>query len=364
MAVFTALAADPANNSGRAPSTVPDVSDEQPQTIEVGRVVRTAQRTNATRSKKPLSVDLIKRGSSSKKVRMTAVQSLPLDELTTENRKRADALIHSDSLFRQLPTVRFHADPKMYWFFATHPDVVIGIWQVMKISQFQMRQTGPNIHVVDAGDGSVGTLEILHRGPGQILVLCEGVYKSPFLIKTIEATALMHLQTQFERANDGRTIATHHCNLFVSFPSHTVETAAKLISPLSNLIADRNFQEISIFLQMMSLAMAHQPGWVEQIVSRLDGIPEVHKSQLLKLAARVYVVAQNRKLSKWLGLRQCSLDEVMAPLRAAAQSSSRGYNGFSKPSSRKADAPASHLGNFGQKAAARVVSKASSMPGG
>jgi hypothetical protein len=181
-----------------------------------------------------------------------------------------------------------------------------------------MWQIGPNQYEAEAGDGTVGTLEVLHRGEGQYLVHCDGVFKSPLLIKPIKARALVHLRSGYFRDEAGKEHITHHADLFVSFPSQTVDTAAKIVSPVSNMIADRNFQEISMFVHMMSVAMSRQPGWVESISKKLDGILEVRRSQLLKVTARVYVAARKRELANSPLADSFTLEDVLAPLQIEA----------------------------------------------
>jgi hypothetical protein len=90
---------------------------------------------------------------------------------------------------------------------------------------------------------------------------------------------------------------THRADLFVSFPSQTVEAIAKVLSPITVVMTDRTFSEISLFLRMMSLAMQRRPDWVEQIVNKMEGVPELRKTQLLALTAQVYNASQKRALA-------------------------------------------------------------------
>ncbi len=240
------------------------------------------------------NVRVLKKGTSSRASRKAAIDALPLDKLSDEHRKLALSVIESTSVFRDLPTLEFEVEPAVYEFFRMHPDVAVSIWRAMEISQFQMWQTAREQYEADAGDGSTGVLTVLFVGGPHSIVLCEGVYKSPFLAKPIKATALLHIESMYEQRADKKIYARHGGHLFVNFPSQTVDTAAKLISPVSNLIIDRNFHEVSLFLHMMSLAMARQPGWVEHIAGKLEGVLEVRKSQLLDVTAKVYVDANKR----------------------------------------------------------------------
>ena len=256
-------------------------------------------------------VRILEKGTSSRAARKTAVDGVPLGRMTVENRKRAEELLRSISLYRQLPTVAFEVDPDVYRYFIACPDAAVAIWRVMGISKFQMWQTAADQYEADAGDGTQGVVDVLLRSDDHNVIVCEGVFSSPLLAAPIRSKALLHLETAFLQDQEGRTWAKHRLNMFVSFPSQTVEAAAKLISPVSNLIVDRNFREISLFVQLMSTAMARQPGWVERVADRMEGVPEIRKTQLLKLTAQVYVAACKREAASAGG--DVSIDEILKP---------------------------------------------------
>lgn len=236
-------------------------------------------------------VKVVKKPSSAKATRKAAIAALPLAKMTDDNRRRVLQIVNGTSMFRELPTLRFQVDPRVYYFFMNHPDVAVSIWRVMQISEFQMHQTGPNAYETDDNDGTSGVIDVAHRGSSEVVSLCNGVYKSPLLPNAIKANGVLHVTVAFERTADGKTYATHTARLFVSFPSQTIETIAAIMSPLSNAIIDQNFREVSLFLHMMSTAMQRQPGWVENVSSRLDGILEVRKTQLMEVTVQVFADA-------------------------------------------------------------------------
>lgn len=253
--------------------------------------------------------------SSSSTAKQAAMAELPLDKVGPNQQRQIRDVLSSVSLFRRMPTLTFEVDPDVYLYFTKNPDVVVSIWHAMEISKFQLQAADETRYEADAGDGSKGTVHVLFRDAEQTLVLCDGVYTSPLLVRPIQARALLHLQTGFLREADGRTFAVHRSALFVSLPSQTVEAAARLISPISNLIADRNFKQITTFVQMMNLAMCRQPGWVEGVAYKMD-IPEEKRSEFLKLAAHAYVVVRKRELAAG-GDSDVTLDEILDPLRTA-----------------------------------------------
>ena len=257
---------------------------------------------------------VLEKGTSGRSARQAGIEQLPLEKMTAENRKNADEILEHVSMFRELPMLQFDVEPAVYHYFTQHPEVAVSIWRVLEISKFQMQQTKANEYFAESSDGTSGRIRVLYRGNNQQVILCRGVYKSPLIRKPLQANSMIHLKTQFLKAEDGRTQARHRAWMFVTFPSKTVETAAKLISPVSNLIIDRNFQEISLFLNLMSMSMARQPGWVENIASKLEGVEKTRRKELLDLTAKVYISSRNRDARNLYRNSSVTIEDVLNPL--------------------------------------------------
>ncbi len=262
-------------------------------------------------------------GTSSRQVRQEAIAALHLEGLSPQQRQQADSVLGSLSLYRRLTIYSCQVDPRVHDFFTQHPDVAVSIWRAMGISSMEMRQTGPHEYEIETTDGTQGTVTRLKQGRDSNLIVCSGLFKSPYLAKPIESRALMHLHSVFSKDAQGHSMVTYQADLFVSFPSQGVETVAKLISPVSNVIMDRNFEEITLFLQVMGTAMCLQPGWTEQLAQRLEGILPGRSDQLLKLAAAMYVDHQVLRRQQQGG--SVSLDEIRPPVipTSAIQPASR-----------------------------------------
>lgn len=288
-------------------------------------------------AKVQIEVEVVTPGSSASATRMKAVADLPLDKIAANSRIKVDEIVKSVSLFRRMPTLKFVSEPEVYNFFLAHPDVAVSIWRVMDISTFEMWQTGVTGFEADSHDGSTGTLEVLHSSAERQIVICEGSFKSPLLFKPIKAKALLHLRPTFQKMEDGQTSVTHTLDMFVSFPSQPVDITAKLISPVSHSMADRNFREVSLWVAMMNVAMVQQPKWIEQVSAKMDGVLDIRRDQLLNLAMQANISSRRRELQRQTGRREIPLDEVMTVLRQAAQD---GANANTAPTERTVPAVA------------------------
>lgn len=260
-----------------------------------------------------LRVQMLNKGNSSRAMLREALSELPLKQLEIEQIDRVNEILENRSMFRRLPSISIDAGTDVYSYFTTNPEAAVGIWRVLEISKFKLNQKAPSVWFGDAGDGSKGTIEILQRSPKHMLLLCEGEYKSPLLLKPIHARALMHLRTNARPDGDEPGIV-HDVDLFVTFPSQTIDTIARVISPISHMIADRNFQELSLFVRFMQVAMERQPGWTERTIQRINGITRQQREELMKLSAGVFVAARKRQL-KQNGVTQAGLEEIVEPFR-------------------------------------------------
>lgn len=260
-----------------------------------------------------LGVSTAKAGNSSSAIRKLAISELPIPDLSAEAAAKVNGVLSNVAMFRRLPTLTFEVDPEVYGYFLRNPDVAVSTWRAMEISKFQLKEIEPNRFDADAGDGSVGHIQILRQTPSDTLIHCDGAFKSPLLPRPIVARSVMRLQTTFVREADGRIVGTHSGDVFVEFPSQAIETVAKVISPVSHSIADRNFKQITLYVHLMTQAMAKHPGWIEQIGNKLDGVTPQERQQFMEVSARSHAMSRKRQVGGQA--RSFAPDEILSPFR-------------------------------------------------
>lgn len=295
----------------RVPLSPAQHSASPPVAVSQTAVSQTAGNKRADLSRR---VQILHRGDSSRTARRAAEQLLTQLRLTPAQQQQVQSVLRQTAYFRALPLMQFETDPRTYLYLTHQPDVTVGLWRAMGISKFHLKQIGPDRYQADTGDGTKGTIDVLHRSAHQQVILCQGILKSPLLLQSIQTRSVIHLQTSFSRQKDGRVLATHRAFVHVSFPSTTVRTVVRLLSPMGNLILDKNFREMSLFVHVMSLAMKRRPGWIEQISRRLEGLGDRKKNDLLKVTARVYYAARKRQTIPLFKTRQEYVNEIVRPL--------------------------------------------------
>lgn len=264
-------------------------------------------------SKAYSGLTLVTAGASESAVRDQARSSFPMADVPTPLQAKVREVLRDVALFRHLPTLEFAVDPRVYGHLISHPDVAVSSWRAMEISRFQLKDLGQGAYHADALDGSVGNVEVCKSTPTETIIYCDGAFKSPVLAKPIVARSVMRLQTEFFKAADGESKARHTGDVFVAFPSQTVETVARLISPVSHSIADRNFRQLTLYVHLISTAMAQQPEWVATIVQRMDA-PDRARQEFLTLSTNVRRDYEARRLENW-NRPAVAVDDVLAPLR-------------------------------------------------
>lgn len=265
-------------------------------------------------------LSIVHAGTSNSATKKQSLSEVALEKVPVASRQKIQSVLQNTSLFRRLPTISFEVDRTVYAYFLKNPNIAVSSWRALGISKFALEDVRPGVYKADAGDGSTGTVEVLYSTPEDTMIFCEGAFKSPLLTKPIVAKAVMRLRAKFQQEADGRIMGTHAADVFVELPSQTVETVAKLISPISNSIADRNFKQLTFYAHMMTVAMAKQPGWVEAMAERMTNLTPAQREEFLKVSAASYVGARQREAHQ--NGQTLSLEEVLAPLRMSASTSS------------------------------------------
>ena len=246
----------------------------------------------------PLEVKEIEPATSSADARNTIAAAIPLDQLQDHHRAQVEDLLAQRTLFRCLPALRIELEPSSYEFYRQNPEVAVAVWHVLGISKLKLKTTAAaGLYTVQSPDGSDGMMEILLQTEDLLIVRGTGNWHSGLLPTPIRSEGLVVLRHRFEQDRSGRRFVSHQAALFLTFPQKSVRNVARLAAPVTNMIADRNFKDISLFLRMMHVASVEQPGWIERIAGQLEGLNRAKRDAFLKSAAHAVVAARRRRES-------------------------------------------------------------------
>ena len=227
---------------------------------------------------------ILSQGDSSTDSRKQASAGVPFAKMTAVNRQRAFKIVEDCNQFRRLLELQYSVDPAIYQYLLRHPDVAVSTWRVMGISKFEMWQTGLMEYEAQAADGSEGMADILYLDAEQCVFVCDGRYHNPLLPKPLAAVALIWFRNSFEPAVDGSYLVTQKADVFVAFSSTGLSAVARMLTPVTNSLMDRNLYEVSLYASLMSRAVRDEPEWVIQVAQQMDGVLPQRRSELVNIA--------------------------------------------------------------------------------
>ena len=223
----------------------------------------------------------------SNNARLEALKSIPLDKLDPADRAKVISVLSNVSVFRRMPLKVIDCDPDMYLFLVRHPDVVVNIWELLKISKLRMRQTGEGRFTLSEPVGATISMEFVHQSHDTHVIYGEGMYRGPLLARPVNGRGVLVLKTGYVRETNGRYYITNRLDCFLSVEPVGAELLTKTVSPLVGKTADNNFVQTAAFLGTISRTAEVNSRSVRALVSKLDGVRPKVRAQLAILAEEV-----------------------------------------------------------------------------
>lgn len=203
-------------------------------------------------------------------------------------RARIQDVLNDACFFRRPASDRIACDPNFYRFVLSRPDVVVDIWRVLGVSDIRLRQTGPDQYFADDGSGTTTRLEYLYRGDDSYIVYAEGSYTGPLALRTMRGSAVLHLQTSHGVGADGRPQVTHRLDVFLRLHNLGAELVARGMTSQLGTMTDRNFHEVSTFLQSLAGRIESDADWSDRLAANLTGVSDETRLQFARVVAGMH----------------------------------------------------------------------------
>lgn len=219
--------------------------------------------------------------------RQQVIASLPMARLTREAQTRILSVTNSPTLYRRLPTQAIDCDREMFLFLVRSPEVLVGIWDLMGITNVQTRRTGP--YQLEAQDGS-GTdchVDLVYGDPHTHIYVAEGSYDGKLVAKPILGKGVFILRSNYATAADGRTTITGTLDTFIQIESLGADLIARTLSGLIGRSADNNFTETARFIAQISQASEKNPPAMIDVAQRLPQVTEPTRQQFVSVISTI-----------------------------------------------------------------------------
>ena len=219
--------------------------------------------------------------------RQNAVRSIPFTQLDDMAKAKVRSVLSDVTVFRRMPVQVIDCDPDLYLFLVRHPDVVVNIWEVLKLGNVKLRQTGNDTYRVVEAIGTLANMEFLYSSPETHVVYAEGIYEGPLFARPVRGRALVVLKSGYVRETNGRYYVTTRLDTFVRIDHGGVELLTKTFHPLVGRTADANFIQSMAFLGSLSRTAEVNGLGVRRLASRLTHVLPENRVRLAELATNI-----------------------------------------------------------------------------
>ncbi len=221
------------------------------------------------------------------RARQDALRSIPLEKLASADRAKVSSVLSNVSVFRRLPTKVIDCDPDMYLFLVRHPDVVVNIWELLKVSRLQLWQTGDGRFLIAEPAGAAGSLRFVYRSHDTHVLYAEGVYEGPLLARPVKGRGVLVLKTGYVRETNNRYYVTSRLDCFLSIEPAGAELLTKTVSPFLGQTADSNFLLTAGFVAALSRTAEVNSRKVQALATRLTRVQPEVRSEFSELAGKL-----------------------------------------------------------------------------
>jgi hypothetical protein len=219
--------------------------------------------------------------------RRDAIKAIPMDKLSDENRVKVESVLSNVSVFRRMPVRVTDCDPDLYLFLVRHPDVVVNIWEVFKISRLKLEETGDSQFRVVETAGATANVEFVYKSNNLHVVYGEGIYQGPLLTRPVKGRGVLVLKAGYAREENGRYYVTSRMDSFLTIEPAAAELATKTMSPLLGRTVDNNFAQTLAFVGSLSRTAEINSRGVQRLGKQLLHVQPEVREQFVELAAAV-----------------------------------------------------------------------------
>jgi hypothetical protein len=232
---------------------------------------------------------------SSRAAREDAIRSIPMDKIEPAMRKKISATLAGTSIYRRLPAQTIPCDPDMYLFLVRHPEVVVGIWEVMQISNVALARTGPDTFEASDNAGTLCQVKYCYSDHETQVIYAEGSYSGPLFSRPLAARCVLVLKSGYLQETDGRYHVTSRMDTFIEIDHAGVELLAKTLQVLVHRAADYNFVETAAFFAQVSRTAEANPGGMQRLAGKLPKVEPPVRERFAELSLAVGEKARSRE---------------------------------------------------------------------
>ena len=221
--------------------------------------------------------------------RAPLINQLPTDRLTEEAKRRISAITNKPTLYRQLPQRQLRCDPDLFVFLARHPETIVGIWDVMGITEVKTERVGPYELDADDGSGTTCRIDLLYGDRNLHVFVAEGKYDGKYTQKPVIGRGVFLLKSTYTEAPDGSTVVEGTLDCYVKFDNLGADLLARSFGGLIGHSADHNFTETAKFIEQVWRVSCSNPTSMLELADQLPHVQPAIQTQFARLITTVAI---------------------------------------------------------------------------
>ena len=244
---------------------------------------------NPSEKKKPGGLLSLFGKDKQRSARERLIDQLPTDRLTDVAQRRIAAVVNKPTLYRQLPQRQFRCDPDLFVFLARHPETIVGIWDVMGITEVKTRRVGPYELDADDGSGTTCRIDLLYGDRNLHVFVAEGKYDGKYTQKPVTGKGVFLLKSTYREAADGSTVVEGTLDCYVKFDNLGADLLARSFGGLIGNSADHNFTETAKFVEQVYRVSCSNPTSMLELADQLPQVDPATQTQFARLITTVAI---------------------------------------------------------------------------
>lgn len=228
-------------------------------------------------------------GNSDRESRENAIAALPLRKLTPNAVRQIAQIVDKPSVYRRLPIQTIAADRDLFLFLTRQPEVLVGMWDLMGITNVQIRRTGQYQLQASDGSGTHCTMDLVYGDPDIHVFVAHGMYDGKLVARPVKGNGVFVVRSQYATDPNGTHIVAGTLDCFLQMENLAADLIARTFGGLIGRSADHNFRETAGFVEQVSTASELNPAAMLDVASRLPQVDEEVRDRFAKVIRDVAI---------------------------------------------------------------------------
>lgn len=244
------------------------------------------------------SMEELMKPSMSRTSAMEIMSRIPMSKMNAAEQKVVRTILSDYTIYRRLPMAGGICNPEVFDYFLTHPDTVVGLWEVLGSTELSMVRTSSHSFDIQDDSGTTGSVYILYQDDELTVAFCKGYYRGPIANRKIEGDMLLILQTRYTESENRQPITVCRLDSFVRIKNMGAELFTRTFAPALGKIADTNFEQTISFICSLSDLAEESPASFAGMINKLTRTTQQSRTNLYTTVERTFKQAEQRAEGK------------------------------------------------------------------